>query len=330
MAVAKRAANRRRRGPQRTTRELQPVSDNDHISILLGDIVPEEYRRNGKFVDIITWNIRYFNVRDPERVALIGRIMGQLNADIFVLEEIEDLAMEPVVEYLTQSGAGLYKFRNGTTGGDQRVVFVYDTEWIKAKEDIVELFADRNELPGNSKAKIFPRLPLFGNFVAQIPPDMTPRNGLPAFDFNLLGVHLKSQRGGGQEQRTLAAERLADWTTNETSDEDVLIAGDWNAPANRPEWAPIRALERGNKVRFAAFNPEREPSHFMKGGRNSRLDYIMVSEAAAKVAHDRDQGTKVVPWSFLDGSSRITNVAIDKISDHRPVLARFYWVDSDD
>ena len=117
----------------------------------------------------------------------------------------------------------MYKVAYGTTGGDLRVAFMYDMEWIKASMNISELFVENPTVPVSGRQKpVFPRLPLHSTFVAY-------REEQP-FDFHLVGVHLKSQRGGGQTQRAEAAKRLSEWVTTQTTDEDVIIAGDWNAP----------------------------------------------------------------------------------------------------
>ncbi len=60
---------------------------NDNISRLLksGDFVPKEFEGSDRFLDIISWNIKFFNDRDPKRVENIRIIMQELNADIFVL-----------------------------------------------------------------------------------------------------------------------------------------------------------------------------------------------------------------------------------------------------
>ena len=156
------------------------------------------------------------------------------------------------------------------------------------------------------------------------------------FDFNLVGVHLKSQRGGGQEQRTAAAERLAEWIQDEATDEDVIIAGDWNAPPDRPEWETLREMEAKKDIKFISFNKSEEtvePSYLSVGNRRSRLDLIVVSSSVPEA--DIQQTAAVVNWNVLleKGSSAQTKATleslIENISDHLPILARFYFSDTD-
>ncbi|NCR29322.1 MAG: hypothetical protein GPJ25_24920 [Microcystis aeruginosa LE13-04] len=311
---------------KRRSNKPSPPASNDNISRFLRDFVPDELEGSDRFLDIITWNIKFFNKRDPKRVTDIKTIMQELNADIFVLQEIEEGSLDEVAEMLIRSGAGLYKAVYGTTGGEQRVAFLYDTEWVKASSNPDELFATENltvPIKSGGRKEVFPRLPLHSTFTAF-------RETEP-FDFHLAGVHLKSQRGGGQEQRTAAAERLAQWITSETTDEDIIIAGDWNAPPNRPEWEKLRELENNDQIEFLSLNTtddKAEPSYLSVGGRNSRLDLIAVSEAAAEGL--KSSKTEVISWNLLlenRNSPQFIKEIVEKISDHLPVVTRFYFSD---
>lgn len=304
--------------------------NNDNLSKYLEDFIPKELEGNDKFLDLITWNIKFFNNRDPKRVENIQNILQEINADIFVFQEIEFGSLDQIAESLTQAGAGLYKVAYGTTGGDQRVALMYDTEWVKASINVEELFTDNPTVTVNGVEKpIFPRLPLHSTFVARsLDTEEEP------FDFHLVGVHLKSQRGGGQEQRTEAARLLADWVKNQTIDEDIIIAGDWNAPTESPEWESIRELEDQGILNFEGWNRVKdrdEASYLSLSGRSSRLDLIVISETITPV--EEDKKAKVINWNVLlenENSLAILKDVIDKISDHLPVVTRFYFTDKDD
>jgi endonuclease/exonuclease/phosphatase family metal-dependent hydrolase len=308
---------------------VNPVN-NDNLSRYLRDFIPDELEGNDRFLDLITWNIKFFNNRDPKRVDNIKSIIQELNADIFVLQEIEFGSLDEVAESLTKAGAGLYKVAYGTTGGDQRVAFMYDMEWVKASINVEELFTDNPTVMANGMSKpIFPRLPLYSTFVARsIDKEEDP------FDFQLVGVHLKSQRGGGSEQRTEAAKFLAEWVKTKTTDEDIIIAGDWNAQTDRPEWESIRQLEAEGKIKFKGWNTvdnDSEASHLSVSGRRSRLDLIVISETIQPA--DGEQEAKVINWNALfesKNSPRLLKDIIDNISDHLPVVTRFYFTDKDE
>lgn len=309
-----------------------PRVANDNISALLDPIiegkglVPAELRGTDRFLDVVCWNIRYFNVRDPDRVKRITNIMSEINADVFILEEIEDDSLDDIARRLTDRGRGLYKVRYGTTGGDQRVAMVYDMEFVRAKEEIAELFPENPKMPGTARKYVFPRLPLHSYFTCVAQPGGS--SSAQWFDFHLVGVHLKSQRASGGDdgtaQRTAAAKRLADWVKSELGDEpDIIIAGDWNAVPSKPEWAAIRALEQQGKAAFVGWNNGNEASHFYKSGKGTRLDLVMVSADAEENAVT--PGAKVIAWKNVFKNKSVLAKAVENISDHMPVLSRFYF-----
>jgi endonuclease/exonuclease/phosphatase family metal-dependent hydrolase len=292
---------------------------NDRISKILRSQVPKNLRGSDRFLDIITWNIKFFNQRDRKRVRTIRNLMEELNADIFVLQEIEEGALDGIAEDLIESGAGLYKTAYGTTGGEQRVAFMYDTEWVKAASNIDELFPEKPtvEVAGGVK-EIFPRLPLHAKFVAF--------NEKDPFDFELVGVHLKSKRGGGGAQRTQAAKLLAQWVQKAVaSEEDIIITGDWNSPEDSVEWKPFKDLETQGKVKFSSLNND-EPSFLSAGGRTSRIDLVGITERTPLI----DEKATVIRWRDLKTDNEdVLKQVIDTISDHLPVLTRFYFSDVD-
>lgn len=301
---------------------MAPITVNDNISAAINEYVPEDLRGTDRYLDIVNWNIRYFNELDPGRVRLISKIMGEINADIFVLQEIADGAMDAVASALNDSGAGLYKTSYGSTGGTQRVSIMYDTEWVRTKLEFGELFAgEPNTLPGTSK-RIFPRLP-FHNLMQAF------TVGGNKFDFHLAGVHLKAymgQQDDGVEQRRMSAERIVRWSENETEDRDIIICGDFNRAPSAPEWKAFRDQEMAGRIRFGAWNKEEEGSHWYKGKR-SRIDVVIVSASVEEVAVEKE--ARVIPWKGIFDSSTLRKELIEKISDHMPVVTRFYFRDLD-
>lgn len=307
--------------PRRPLPPDPPVAGNDNISAAINDYVPEDLRGTDRFLDIINWNIRYFNELDPSRIRLITKIMSEINGDIFVLQEIAEGAVDEVASALNSAGAGLYKTAYGSTGGTQRVAFMYDTEWVRTKEDFTELFdGEPNTLPGSNK-RIFPRLPLH-NVMHAFAADGN-------FDFHLAGVHLKAYMGNddpGTEQRRLSAERLVAWSSTETEDRDIIICGDFNKEPSADEWDVFREEEEAGRIRFATWNREDEGSHWYKGKR-SRIDLVIVSDSVDEVAVTKE--SKVIPWKGVFDSSTLRNELIARISDHMPVVSRFYFRDLD-
>jgi endonuclease/exonuclease/phosphatase family metal-dependent hydrolase len=310
----------------------EPVS-NDNISRAFDvtGLVPERLRGTDEFLDIVTWNIRYFHHYDSNRVERISDILSALNADIIVLQEILDGSLEPVAERLAALGAGHYQVQYGTTGGNQRVALMWDLDWVRTKDDIKELVNKKEVLASDGK-DAFPRLPLWANFTS-----ISELEGSDPFDFQIVGIHLKSQRGGGGPQRKAAGNWLAKWLKGDAQsvDSDVIIIGDWNEEPNASSWASLSKLEKEDTVRFRSINSKSHISHLYyknKSHIGSRLDLAAVSVAAYdEVAGDPE----VVRWASLDNfldtqpkAKEIKNflkqIRYD-ISDHMPVITRFYF-----
>jgi endonuclease/exonuclease/phosphatase family metal-dependent hydrolase len=265
-------------------------------------------------------------------------VLNSINADIFVFQEILDGSMQTVAERLTGMGAGHYVAEHGTTGGQQRVAMMWDLDWIRAKSDISELFGKGTVMTPDGK-DAFPRLPLLGNFTS-----LEMGGASSAFDFQLCGVHLKSQLGGGGNQRELAAEWLAHWFKHEAPrvDSDVIMLGDWNESVDKSSWDVFRELEREGTALFEQINDASEISHlYYKNKREigSRLDLVAVTMASSEQLVDKK--SKVIQWvplsDLLDASpsaaqikAYIKTIGGDRkgkggISDHLPVITRFHY-----
>ena len=324
--AAKKAARRRPRPVE--------TAPNDNISTTFDalNLIPDDLRGTELFLDVVCWNIQFFHDRDPDRVKRIVEILRVLNADVLVFEEILEGSLDVVAEKLQQLGAGNYVTHYGTTGGQQRVAMMWDLDWLRAKDDVMELFG-RGEImtPGGKDA--FPRLPLLGYFTA-LSEDISSR----AFDFQLCGLHLKSQRGGGADQRRLAADWLSYWLTNDApkTDSDVIMLGDWNEPPDADAWEPFRQLEKDGQVLFEGINDKSSISHLYyknKGDLGSRLDLVAVSMTSKEQLVGG--GARVVRWKSIDDFlARQPNATelkaflkeiSDGVSDHMPVVTRFYF-----
>jgi len=317
-----------------TSRSAQPATAFNLAASIDAAIVDKRFRGTDRYLDLVTWNIRWFNSRDPERVENMVTVLSALNADIIVLQEIELGSLDELAGELADAGVGLYKAAYGTSGGDQRIAMLYDTEWVRAKDDIREIVGKR-EVVTRAGKDAFPRLPLWGYFTG-LPVNV--RNEF--FDFQLVGIHLKSQLGDGvtdKEQRHKAAAWLARWLEGDAQDidSDVLVVGDWNEPPSADTWQPFAELEAEKKVLFRKVNDDDAISHLMyrrKDDIGSRLDLKVVSTSAGGL---RKADPEVVRWTtlakLLAGNPSaaqikqfIREVSRD-LSDHMPVVSRFYF-----
>lgn len=329
MAKTKTSKNPLARKPS-NSEYVVPANDNISRSFKKLDLVPAQYRGTEKFLDVVTWNIRFFHDRDPNREKMIASILASLNADIIVLQEILDNSLYQVTDMLKRKKAGYYQTVYGTTGGNQRIAMMYDLDFIRAKDEIIEIYK-KGEILASDGRDVFPRLPLLGRFTGLTA-------GTP-FDFQLLGVHLKSQRGGGGEQRQLAAKNLAAWLEQDAPkyDADVIVMGDWNELPDSDTWGPIHQLEEKGKLKFREINNGSDISHLMyknKKELGSRLDLCSVSMSASE---KMGEPPSVVKWAPLEellktgpSSKEIKgflSALREEVSDHLPVLTRFYFHD---
>lgn len=89
----------------------------------------------------------------------------------------------------------------------------------------------------------------------------------------------------------------------------------------------MRDLEAAGKAEFQSFNPGNEGSHFFANDRSSRLDYIMVCTSGQAAA--KSQTSTVIHWNRFIEDHRNLQRIIDEVSDHMPVISRFFFVDED-
>lgn len=322
---------------QKTSKQI----GNDNISASLQKIIggiPAAFKDKDEFFDLVSWNLRWFNAGEPQRVKLVAEVLGWLNADIFVLEEIEPGSLDEAMTIINKNQKGIYKVHYGLTGGDQRIAIMYDTEWIRAKDDITELFGKGSVKTGDNK-EVFPRLPLKGYFLAK---STNPANS--GFTFQLVGLHLKSQVGGGSSQRRMGAEKLAWWLQKEANDldADTIMIGDWNKDPADEDWNALHQLEDEKKVKFRAINDSSDVSHLYYVNKNeigSRLDAVLVSTDAFKEM--KGKKAEAVHWVAIDellkNASGLSTIDIkkvmanikDNLSDHMPLHVRYYQKDND-
>jgi endonuclease/exonuclease/phosphatase family metal-dependent hydrolase len=334
---------RSKRTPKLTFFDRSDVPDRIGRMLDAKKLVPDRFKGTDRFLDIVSWNIRWFDHQDHRRITAIEEVLTAINADIFVLVEIaEDGALDEVVKGLADKKAGYYSVHYGKTGQQQRVAIAWDRDWVRAKRPAEELFPDSPTVVAEDgrRREVFPRLPLWMYFEAL--PDNPTKEG---FAFELVGVHLKSQmppqgiRGrGGIRQRNEAANRLVDWleTPSEHFDEDVLIIGDWNAVPDESEWKPLVDLEEEGKIDFRSINPKDQLTHIARlnksGPGGTRLDLHLITRTAEARKVSKEKAI-VIRWNFFDNLD--TLAAEDRqtlykamrmnFSDHLPVVSRFYF-----
>ena len=337
--------------PARTKAGFSKNNVPDNLTAMLNakKLVPAALAGTDKYLDVVSWNIRWFDASDSDRVKGIADVLAALNADILVLTEIAaDGALDEVVKKLAQKKAGFYSTFYGTTGKEQRVVMMWDRDWVRAKTDLMELFKEEDltvpsEVDDTKRQSVFPRLPLWGYFEC-----LGEKPGDEGFTFELVGLHLKAQgpapqgytgdiKRFGIPQRTKAAKRLTEWLMNNGDhyDTDVVVVGDWNAKPSEPEWKAFRDKEEDGEFVFTDINDEADASHLVRlnasGPAGSRIDLHLITKEADANAVPKNKGV-VIRWSPFDhldamgGKERqeYFKLLTLKFSDHLPVVSRFY------
>jgi hypothetical protein len=307
---------------------------NDNISSMLGGINPS-FNDTNDFLDIVQWNLRWFNANEKERVQKIQQVLSVLNSDIFVFQEIAEGSLDGIAKALNDEGKGSYVVKYGNTGGQQRIAVMWDMEWVRAKDETQELFK-KYEVTTPSGKDVFPRQPLWNYFYCK-----STASNKRGFDFQLVGLHLKSQMDAGGQgeddlQRTLSCAKLADWLQKDANhyDADAILLGDWNEPPTAKAWSAVRQMEKDKSVLFEAINDPTDFSHLYYRNKNdvgSLLDLRVVTTPFAKEMNRKAGGT--IHWLSLEtlmqqdataGDIKRLIESIKKdITDHMPVLTRF-------
>lgn len=324
----------------------------------MSDIVPDEFRGTDRYLDVIQWNIEWFGARksvkkDEQRLGLVLDIFDALNGDLFILQEVAGPsrdgrypgALDIVAEELSTRGSGDYVVFYTQAGGEQRVAMMWDRAWVRAKNDVTDLFPRGTHKSSSGKDAFAQRTPLYGFFTGKVP--VNPDNaaaGTDKFEFQVLGVHLKAM-AEGHEQRLASAKILANWLTEEAPliDADAMIIGDWNAPPDDKCWAPFHKLEKGAKpkVSFSDINDPSDFSYLWLRNRTdkfvSRIDLTAMSLASTEKVVGR--AAEVVHWKpiqeVLAEAANLTDKAVvqvmkeikETISDHLPTVSRFYFAE---
>lgn len=167
-----------------------------------------------------------------------------------------------------------YDYAIGTSGGTQRIAFLYDTSafhlnWTCEPELDPALRVDGKRL--------FARQPLLGYFTAL-------HDGQEMNDFIAVGVHLASGQTNTRNH-TAAMHRIVQWLEEERGDtlcipeheRDILIAGDFNSNLFGPSIAAFWSVMEASGWKVLAEDQETYPATRLSGRppmqRHSRIDY---------------------------------------------------------
>ncbi len=246
-------------------------------------------------------------------------VLQEVNTEVDALEDGKPLFARDRYRWLADDLERRgYRLMAGASGKAQRVVIAYDA-------DEVELLAPARELEVRDSFDFDAdcrrdglRRPLAAHLRAG------------SFDFWVVGLHLKSKRGGECSDRIRdgQASDLAtavDALVSSSGEDDVILIGDFNALGDEPSIAALRSP--------GGFAPLTPPALRVPG--SGEISYL-IPPYASLIDHlmiRRDATTEWIEGStvvFDPGRGRPLKRYVRKLSDHAPVWASFATDRDDD
>jgi predicted extracellular nuclease len=276
-------------------------------------------------IQVGTFNIEWFGTSDvtkhqhrsPQTVKKIANLIADtLDLEIVVLEEINSESEEFTMLRDALATRGYKLRRIGASGAEQGVVIAFDADQVTLVSDDVKEMDVRSDvdLGGGCKSSNL-RLPLYGKF----------KSG--NFDFVLVGVHLKSQLGvntasnpakcaddirRAQTQDILAA---LPSILSDLNDDDVIIAGDFNAPLTDPSLGPL--FGPGGFVSLTTTARRASGSgtiSYLKAPHREIIDHVLI-----RLANTTEWSSRS---TFIFKPVNLNN-HLKNFSDHAPVWSSF-------
>lgn len=296
-------------------------------TIFASNTLAQNFCHGKPCIQVGTFNIEWFGTSDltkhqhrsPQTVTKIANLIADtLDLEILVLEEINSESEEFTMLRDALATRGYKLRRIGTSGAEQGVVIAYDADEVTLVSDDVKEMDVRSDvdLGGGCKSSNL-RVPLYGKFKAG------------NFDFVLVGVHLKSQlpvNGAAhpdqcaddirraQTQDILAA--LPSILTD-LNDDDVIIAGDFNAPLTDPSLGPL--FGPGGFVSLTTNGRRAQGSgtiSYLKAPHQEIIDHVLIRPGSTTEWSNR------TTFIFKPSASSLSSY-LKNTSDHAPVWTSF-------
>ena len=266
------------------------------------------------FADIGFWNIEHFNRNvSDERIEAIADVVGRLSLDALGLMEVQEEALDRLVEVLGRRGWAVnYKLLNVRGSQDLAVLYDTDTTTVNVRDDIAQRNLQRLNAKTPGGKTVFPRHPLFA--------ECTVRDGNnQEIRFLMMVVHLKAF-GDSQSRarRTLASQMLAEIIQDirEHDNLPVVLGGDFN---DRLDTNVFDALtDAPDLFAMTADDATTDTVSYIGGRYRSLIDHVIVSRdiRLGEIAGD---DTAIVR---LDKSVRDFS---NTVSDHLPLVFRMVY-----
>ncbi|WP_375691118.1 trypsin-like peptidase domain-containing protein [Pseudooceanicola sp. LIPI14-2-Ac024] len=286
------------------------------------EAVVNTYRGAPGDIDVAFWNVEWFNRRYEEKADEVARIIADLNLDIWAFEETSPEATAFLVAKLQEEFGMAFDWAASepdAPGGRQTTTVIWNRrtvagrrlDWPGHVHDLLKLRSDDPDAQRFEavEGKIFDRYPGLFRFEAL---NLAP--GQPAFDFNLVPVHLKARAEGAKRRRmasAVLAEAVQMTEGSAVAEEDWVIGGDFNAELATGEFARLQGA--GFRAMSAA-DEKGGAITYLGNGFRSLIDSIFLSPGLQPRAGADD--------FMIVAPDRKDSGFIERVSDHRPVMIR--------
>ena len=286
-------------------------------------------------VEVVTWNIRQFPQHSTS-VDYVKNLLEKWNADIYFFQEINsESSLITMVNSMPN-----YSYVVDEESGNLGFALVYKNEYITYNSKN-ELWADTaNNDDGdsdyeNNAAYQFADRPPMESY-------LTWTDGTKSIDLYVIGVHYKccgddsydaSDTGDETTRRHHASLLLTDYVINNRSNDNVIVLGDFNNTGSQsivnPTLSPFtdqNNYDSATSFKMTDLSILQGPAtgYSWQGWTSSysaaHFDHIIINQSMFTV--DATSATSVIALPTETGLSN-SNVS-NRISDHQPVMYRFY------
>ncbi len=285
--------------------------------------VVNSYSGTDQDIDVGAWNIEWFSNRYPEKIEGVARLVADLNLDVWALIESSPEAAEELLRVLRRRYGLEYEVAHsepGASTGKQSTSVIWNPATVEGRrvewpEEIDAWFSthsrDFSDLGLEAvHGKIFNRYPGLFHFTARS------HDGQAPLDFFVVPVHLKA-KGEGSLRRDQASQILAAAVKRmkeirPEADRDFVILGDFNATLASRDFV---SLDAAGWSSMTAEDEEEGALTYLKGRYKSLIDHVYLSPNMGRRYGADDLFIVAADRSFPD--------YVQRISDHRPIVARF-------
>lgn len=281
------------------------------------EIEVPDFRGSKDFADVGVWNIEHFNDRvSNDRVEDVAEVVARLGLDVLGLTEVQDGAMQRLVNALGRRGhAAEFELLNVPGSQDLAVLFDRETTTVKIRKNLAHNHRRKLKATTPSGRTVFPRPPFF------VECRVDEEQGSPAM-FLLILVHLKAFGDSeSRARRRMAAEILAEIIEDVREREGlpVVLGGDFNERLDTDVLAALKSAP--DLFSMTADDAVSGAISFVGDHHRSLIDHIIIS---------RD----VVPGDIMGDDAAIVRLDrgirgfADRVSDHVPVVFRMVYRDA--